>query len=262
MVNLSLTYGETLLQGRRRKLGVASMPSWKSVIGAFACVVWAASAQAVTLTSGATTTNLLEPLTFNGTTPAFYSYGNPDNASANFPAGFNLQASSNAVLFLVNTTDSGLNSVSVGFVLDAANDTGGGNFDVALTGLDGNPSIGVLDGEANDGFFLSADGMTFTADLGWVDCCTDGFILDGIDALAMSAFTIAIDLDTLAGIDTVSFAVPDGMGGRIVPFLTDIDEQSGTLEIEVSFAPVPLPAPAALLLSGLGLIYLTRRRAL
>ncbi len=150
-----------------------------------------------TVTQGSFTS----PLPFMSTNSSavnFYSYGNPDNASANT----GLEMSETMLIMIHEDVTTGNTSLII--ILDAANDGSGGNAEININCLPGTATVDFSD----DAGELAGGPPTITGNFNWAACCTDGGIVGGVGC--GDAFTINPNINS--GINTFSlvFGVPTG----------------------------------------------------
>ena len=120
--------------------------------------------------------------TFEGTKSSseFYSYGSPNGASANprYPDTGELIALQADTLQIFSYLETDTNILSLGFILEKYQGSGGGTFQTQATWSD--PArVSLLDdpGETGSNITDTSRDFNFT----WVNCCTDGFVISGFD---------------------------------------------------------------------------------
>ncbi|MEM1314672.1 MAG: hypothetical protein AAGI51_08970 [Pseudomonadota bacterium] len=182
---------------------------------------------------------------FSSTSPVdFYHYGDPYRFSYNGPSGAPGTQSNEAISFLVETSQ-GLSFVTV---LDAQSDGSGGEAKLNVQVGGATPGAQVSDdvNSARGEFTLdssTADGVAFAGDFVWANCCTDGFMLGGLDGSwhLLLDFIELSDQRGLGGWDVISadgssvaglFSTEDGRALKIAP----IPVPAGVLLIGTAFA--------------------------
>ncbi len=143
--------------------------------------------------------------TYKGEVPvaAFFSYGDPDNASFNT----GLELSDTIVVMLYREPDG---QTYLAAIVDQAGDGSGGSAKAEFSGLFG-ASLVVSD-DPNEATQVDLATGTASASWSWAGCCTDGVIYGplGCDG---NGFEVTVNFGSLAGIDQV--VVYDGLGGTI-----------------------------------------------
>lgn len=204
-----------------------------------------AEAVSVSVTSGGNTIEV-ESFTTAGTVEDFYAFGNPDNASANTPIGLEDGNSDAAVFFLVEGSDTAPGTVSLGFIIDTPQDGSGGSASIAVSGFTSPPVIEVSDDGPETVF--DAVSNTLNGNFTWFGCCTDGFLVSGIDT---DILRLSFEITNVTGLaNGFFFASPNGSGGADLFGISS----EGTLA-------VPLPPAFALLFAGIAGLTLMARRA-
>lgn len=138
------------------------------------------------LTQGSSTYDVEAIPTTGWTASEFYSYSDPDGASANTP--WDLEQENTSQLFLFDGRD----GLSLFFIHDRPHTSSGGQFELSFSGL---PSAGnwiVQDDSGDSSYGRQA------VSWGWAPCCTDGGVFQG--GLTES-FEITIEPQAVAGID-------------------------------------------------------------
>lgn len=196
----------------------------------------------------------IEPFAWAGSSAEFYGH-DPRDASAHTPVG--LEAADAAVIFLLDSATSGDGALSLGVIFDAPGDGSMGTASVQVGGTVAGASVAVAEES------VEFDAATLSGAFRWWDCCTDGFLLDGI---ASEALLATIEFYSLTGIDTIYAATPDGAGGARFVRLGDGGPGLVTIEgggVAAVSAEAPVPAAFPLLSAGLaalGAVQLRRRR--
>jgi Putative metal-binding motif len=149
---------------------------------------------------------LIAPVEISTCPAEWYSYGDPESASAN-PVP-DVRVSGSVVVAVVNGPAS-CGGAAVAVIADETNDGSGGALNAAFT-LTPRPASGLL--VSDDGDECRYDAATGTGTCGWEwqPCCTDGALF----GLFPGDFCATITLDTPSGVADVQ--VRDGVG-RTVP---------------------------------------------
>lgn len=184
----------------------------------------------------------IDPFIWAGSSADFYGH-DPYDASAHTPVG--LERADAAVIFLLASATSGTDALSLGVIFDAQDDDSMGTAEVQVAGDVSGATVAVAEES------VEFDAATLSGAFRWWDCCTDGFLLDGIAAEGLFA---TVELLSTTGIEHVYAATPDGAGGAFLLRLSDGGPGMVTLR-ETDFAAVSAqtPIPAALPLFSLGL---------
>ena len=131
----------------------------------------------------------------NETDVQFYSYGNPDGASANT----GLELENTLVLFFYQDTTTGI--VSLFMIADIANSGTGGTMEAEINCL---PDEAVLSVGDEPGEFFGAPPL-MTGDWAWTGCCTDGGAIGNIGC----GNSFNLDLLASSGIDSIVWLTGD-----------------------------------------------------
>jgi len=144
--------------------------------------------------------------------------------------------------------------LSFGIILEKPNGSGGGTFntDVAWPTP---ATLAFVDDPSETGTIGSGGPQSLA--LGWIDCCTDGFVISGFNPE-----DLFINLTNVTGSDLtqVIFLSPDGQNSNTV---FDFPSDSFSMSIipcnpatdpnQCVIPPTGIPTPATLALFGLGL---------
>lgn len=184
---------------------------------------------------------LIEPFLFDGSSAEFYNYDTLYGMSA-APVQPGLTNSDAITLFLLESSTSGDDALSLGMIFDTPKDGSGGAVTLSLTGLPGALSVAVID---DYGDYSPETGRVAFS---WINCCTDGFLADGI---SKEAFTARLDFFSRSGLaNGFLVATPDGTGGTRLHEL-GLGDSFTIRAFEEGAAAVSLPATALLLLGAL-----------
>jgi len=129
------------------------------------------------------------------TSVAFYSYGNPNTASANT----GLEIGNALILFLYQDTTTSL--VSLFLIADIANDGSGGSMTFEVNCL---PNEAYVSVEDDPGEFNGSPPL-ITGNWSWNTCCTDGGAIEDIGCNN----TLNLDLLVSNGIDSIVWLTGD-----------------------------------------------------
>lgn len=182
----------------------------------------------------------ITPFSTGLTASNFYRYGNPDNASYNGEGnGGPLPVSSLSQIFLVAASD----GLFLTVVHDNPSDGSGGTADTRWDLANDTASFAVRDDNpGNDSYSVTNSDTTFIAQQVWNNCCTDGYMIGGLDGffLAYGRF-----LDAPTGI--TALRATDSGGNHLALAL----EAGRRVRID---RVDPIPEPSTLALMGLGLL--------
>ena len=194
---------------------------------------------------------VIAPFAWSGSSVDFYGH-DPLDASAHTPVG--LERADAAVVFLLQSASSGAGAVSLGVIFDAIDSGTKGAATVSVTG-DTAGAVLAISEEASE-----FDAASLTGTYAWWDCCTDGFILDG---LADDPLSVAVEFAQTAGLSALYVATPDGSGGAALTALGQgvpaVLNLTG-LSADVQLAQTPVPAAMPLLAAGFAALGFARLR--
>jgi len=159
----------------------------------------------------------------------FYSYGNPDYASAN--TGF--EQSETALCFLTLDNQDPAHYALV-VIMDVANDATGGDTDLYVSGLDPATTFTAVSDDPGECGSVQPDG-TAECHWYWSPCCTDGVAYDMGNS---PDFTLTLDFVFGApnyGIETLRFITFDPCNQGELLFL-DLDY---TQSLTITSIPIP-----------------------
>jgi hypothetical protein len=199
----------------------------------------------------------------------FYRYGNPSSASANplYPGTTDLiplQSDALQIFSHLDTRSGG--GLSFGVILEKPNGSGGGAFSASVDWSD--PGVLTFVDDPSESGSLDSGGPQ-NISLRWVDCCTDGFVIGGLDPESLF-----LNLTNVTGSDlsSVIFLSPDGQNSNtIFDFPTEAfsisiaacDPATDPNQCELAPPPsasVPSPSTAALFSLGLVGLVLAKRK--
>lgn len=209
-----------------------------------AIIALSANATTVSVTSGGSTVEV-EIFTAGGAVSDFYSISTSDKTLANTPIGLEYSNSNAAVFLLVEGADTTPGTVALGFTIDAPRDGSDGSAAMSLSGFTSPPTIEV----SGDGSETIFDTVSNTLNDNYTEfrCCTDGFLVSGIE---LDILRLSFEITNATGLaNGLFFATPSGSSGADLSGISS----SGTIDD-------PLPPVMALLVVGFaGLGLLTRR---
>lgn len=183
------------------------------------------------------TTGTLETFSNAQSALEFYNLG---NFSAN-PA-FSL-TSGGVHLFIHHDTSTDI--YSLGAIIDSRDDGSGGRLRGTISGF---PLSAVVALSDDPGEVVISTPGTVSVNARWFNCCTDGFIVSGIDP---NNLNVTFDFTTVQGLDTFVFTSPTGFSSA--PLGT------GTVGFAVSTAPEPATW-AMMILGFLGVAFQLKRQ--
>jgi hypothetical protein len=188
----------------------------------------------------------------------FYRYDSPALASANpvYPGTTNLIPLQADALQIFSHTDTRDGSLSFGAILERPNGSGGGSFAANVDWS--SPAVLTFVDDPDESGVLGAGGPQ-SLSLAWIDCCTDGFVIGGLDPE-----TLFLNLTNVVGSDlsSVIFLSPDGQNSNTVfDFPTEqfsisiaaCDPATDPNQCQIPPPDGSVSAPGTLALFGLGL---------
>lgn len=189
----------------------------------------------------------------------FYRYGNPANASANpvYPGTSTLIPLQADALQIFSHTDTRDGSLSFGAILEKPNGSGGGSFFADVNWSD--PALLAFVDDPGETGTLGSGGPQSLA-LNWINCCTDGFVIGGLDPEDLFLDLISVTGDDLF---SVIFLSPDGQNSnRIFDFPEDefsisivaCDPETDPNQCQTAPPNGSIPVPGTAALFGLGLV--------
>jgi len=161
----------------------------------------------------------ITPVTGPKQVTAFYQYGNPKGSSAN--TGFE---QSNTTLFFLYQSDIPGAKLALVVIHDKANDPGGGNAHLSLSGVPG-AVISLYDDPTHACDIRTFDPIAGSGEFSWCwgGCCTDGMVLGYLP----ESFTMQLQLSNMSGISKARILSGDGTYTNLPKVTTPFILQGG-----------------------------------
>ncbi|MEE9328811.1 MAG: PEP-CTERM sorting domain-containing protein [Parvularculaceae bacterium] len=193
------------------------------IVGLAIATLWQAPAQANTSLFNVRDTggNWLGGMTTISEARSAVDYYSLSSWSAH--PGFNLNANG-MHMFLHEDTTTGV--FSLGVVLDRISDGSAGRLNGSLSGLGAGASVALSD-DAGEATIISPGTASFN--FRWFNCCTDGFVISGVDPNNLS---LVFNVLSSNGLTDLYFVNGNGS-------MTSSPISNGTFSFSVSSAPEP-----------------------